>query len=305
MTMATRRRHIHHKLARSVFWGTTLLAAVISVVFWVGELKRSSDKTAVMLNQLLDTVESTAAIAAYSGNRQIGEDVLKGLLRNDIVHSAQISNGQGLELAVVRSTEVPRQDAVVRLLHSPFADGEVVGRLKVVPEARFTLQEARHSALVGALNSVILIAITALMVVGLVRALLTQPLVRVSARLHDIKAGDANRLEALARHRDDELGQLVEDINGLLETLEEKFTAEHQLRQEVQGMERQLRGIFETTSAGIFQLDGGGVLLTANPSLGRVLRWPAGIPGQDLENPLDNWLLKRSADGFFALKETV
>jgi hypothetical protein len=28
-------------------------------------------------------------------------------------------------------------------------------------------------------------------------------------------------------------------------------------------------------------------------------------PGQDLENPLDNWLLKRSADGFFALKETV
>jgi hypothetical protein len=27
--------------------------------------------------------------------------------------------------------------------------------------------------------------------------------------------------------------------------------------------------------------------------------------GQDLENPLDNWLLKRSADGFFALKETV
>jgi hypothetical protein len=31
----------------------------------------------------------------------------------------------------------------------------------------------------------------------------------------------------------------------------------------------------------------------------------AQFPGQDLENPLDNWLLKRSADGFFALKETV
>lgn len=276
--MAKRRRHLHHKLARSVFWGTTLLAAIISVVFWVSELKRSSDKTALLLNQLLDTVESTAAIAAYSGNRQIGEDVLKGLLRNDIVHAVQITNGQGLELGLSRSTDLPRPEPVVRVLRSPFGDGEEVGRLTVVPEALFTLQEARHSALVGALNSVVLIAVTALMVVGLVRTLLTVPLVRVSARLHEISAGEAERLDALPRHRDDELGQLVEDINRLLATLEEKLSAEHQLREDVQAMERKLRGIFETTSAGIFQLDGNGVLLTANPSLARVLRWPEGIP---------------------------
>ncbi|NJD08370.1 MAG: HAMP domain-containing protein, partial [Methylococcaceae bacterium] len=276
--MPTRRRHLHHKLARAVFWGTTLLAALISAAFWVSELKRSTDKTVVMLNQLLDTVESTAAIAAYSGNGQIAEDVLEGLLRNDIVHRAQISNGQGLELSQARNTEVPRHEPVVRTLHSPFADDEEVGRLTVVPEARFTLQEARHAAVTGALNSVTLIAITALLVVGLVRSLLTVPLARVSARLHEINAGEADRLNPLPRHGDDELGQLVSDINGLLDTLEEKFVAERQLREDVQGMERKLRNIFETTSAGIFQLDRQGVLLTANPSLGRVLRWPAGQP---------------------------
>jgi methyl-accepting chemotaxis protein len=50
---------------------------------------------------------------------------------------------------------------------------------------------------------------------------------------------------------------------------------------------------------------------TAQPVAAKSVRRPgsaakAGFkPGQDLENPLDNWLLKRSADGFFALKETV
>ncbi|MBS1213147.1 MAG: diguanylate cyclase, partial [Proteobacteria bacterium] len=197
--------------------------------------------------------------------------VLKGLLRNQIVHEARLSNGRELDLRNARDTDVPDQKPVERTLHSPFGDDEIIGRITVVPEARFNLEEARHSALSSAVNSSLLIGLTALIVLGLARSFLSRPLMRVSQTLHAITAGETQRLEPLPRNRDDELGQLVKDINGLLDVLEQKFGAERALREEIQAVEQQLRSIFVTTSAGIFVLDAAGHLLTANPSLDRML----------------------------------
>jgi diguanylate cyclase (GGDEF)-like protein/PAS domain S-box-containing protein len=269
-----KKRYLYHKLAKTVFWVALLFALLTSALFFVIEFNRSSEKTVIMINQLLDTVESTAAVAAYSNNSNIGEDVLNGLLRNDIVHEARLSNLQSLQLAKTRNTAVPRQDEIIRILHSPFGDGEVIGRLVIIPEAQYNLIEARHSALFSALNSSVLIGLTALIVLRIVRSSLSQPLMKVSDTLHAIKAGEQERLKPLPRNKDDELGQLVDDINGLLGTLQVKFTDEHNLRKEIENIEQQLRNIFETTSAGIFLLDDGGKLLTANPTLSRVIKLP-------------------------------
>lgn len=273
--METVKKHyLHHKLAKTVFWVALLFSAITSVLFFITELNRSNEKTLVMLNQLLDTVESTAAIAAYSNNSTIGEDVLKGLLRNDIVHEARLSSTQGLQLAKAKDTEVPWQAGVVRTLHSPFGEAEVIGSLAITPEAQYNLLEARHSALLSGLNSSVLIGLTALIVLLIVRSSLSLPLMKVSNTLHAIRVGEQERLGPLPRNHDDELGQLVEDINRLLETLQEKFSAEHGLREEIEVIERQLRNIFETTSAGIFLLDATGRLLTVNPALGKVIALP-------------------------------
>jgi len=276
----SKKRYLYHKLAKSVFWVALIFALLTSALFFLLEFKRSSEKTVIMINQLLDTVESTAAVAAYSNNSNIGEDVLKGLLRNDIVHEARLSNLQSLQLRETRNTEVPRQVAVIRILHSPFGDAEVIGRLTIIPEAQYTLVEARHSALFSALNSSVLIGLTALIVLLLVRSSLSQPLMKVSDTLHAIKAGEQERLEPLQHNKNDELGQLVNDINALLGTLQEKFKTEHTLREEIEIIEQQLRNIFETTSAGIFLLDEEGKLLTANPTLSRVIRQPDLSPEQ-------------------------
>jgi diguanylate cyclase (GGDEF)-like protein/PAS domain S-box-containing protein len=267
----TKKRYIYYKLAKSVFWVALLFAVFTSILFFMTEFNRSSEKTVVMINQLLDTVESTAAIAAYSNNSNIGEDVLKGLLRNDIVHEAWLSNTQGLQLAKVRNTKVPRQAEIIRTLYSPFDGSEVIGRLSATPEVEYNLSEARHSALFSALNSSLLIGVTALIVLLMVRSSLTRPLMKVSNTLHAITIGEQARLELSPHNQDDELGQLVVDINGLLETLQERFKAERTLREEIEIIERQLRNIFETTSAGIFLMDETGRLLTANPSLSRVI----------------------------------
>jgi diguanylate cyclase (GGDEF)-like protein len=277
-----KKRYLHRKLAVSVFWAALLFAAFIAVASFFAEFKRASDKNHTMLAQLLDTVESTAAIAAYSGNRAIGEDVLKGLLRNDSVQEARLRTDQNLDLRQARGNAPPAQDEVVRALRSPFGDGEAIGTLSVVPDARYSLQEARHSALVSAFNSAGVIGLTALMLWILVRVSLSRPLMKVSDALHAIKAGEKERLDTLPQNRNDELGQLVHDINGLLDTVQEKFEDEHRLLRQIQAVEQQLRGIFENTSAGIFLLDGRGQLQTANRTLGRVLR----LPGAEACTPL-------------------
>lgn len=269
-----KRRYLHRQLAVSVFWAALLIAALTSAVFFAIEFKRANDRTQVMLNQLLDTVENTAAIAAYSGNREVAVDVLRGLLRNDIVHEAAIRSDQGLDLRQTRLNGLQVGDMVTRSLHSPFGAGEAIGSLSVAACEMVIFYEASHSALVGALNACAVIAVTALILLFMVRSSLSRPLLKVSNTLHAIRAGRKERLEALPRHDSDELGQLVDDINILLETVESNFAEERRLHHEIQAVERQLRNIFETTSAGIFMLDEAGHLQTANPTLERVLRLP-------------------------------
>jgi len=280
-----KKRYLYHKLAKSVFVVTLLFSILTSVVFFLTEFKRASEKTVVMINQLLDTVESTAAISAYSNNISIGEDVLKGLLRNDIVHEARLSNGQGLHLTQVRNSEAARQTEIIRILHSPFGDAEVIGSLSIIPEAQYNLLEARHSALSNGISSSVLIGLTAAIVLLMVRSSFSRPLMKVSDTLHAIEVGEQERLEPLPHNQDDELGQLVQDINGLLATLQEKFSAEHLLREEIEMMGQQLRNIFDTTSAGIFLLDERGKLLAANPTLSKAIRLPEAMSdsllGQD------------------------
>jgi diguanylate cyclase (GGDEF)-like protein/PAS domain S-box-containing protein len=278
-------RYLHRQMVISVFRAAVLFMVLTSLISYVAEFRRASEKNRIMLNQLLDTVENTATIAAYSGNRVIGEDVLRGLLRNDIVHEVRLRSDQGLDLHLVRDGEAPGQTGVVRPLRSPFGAGDPIGSLGVVPEAGVIFREARDGALMGALNSAAVIGLTALMLLGLVRTSLSRPLLKVSNTLHAIKAGEKDRLAPLPGHGDDELGQLVRDINGLLDTVQAQFEEERRLRHDIQAVERQLRDIFETTSAGIFLLDGAGRLRTANPTLGRVLGLchvaPEALAGRD------------------------
>ena len=51
------------------------------------------------INQLMDTVEYSAAIASYSGNKEIANDVIKGLMRSDNVCQARLYNKAGLDVA--------------------------------------------------------------------------------------------------------------------------------------------------------------------------------------------------------------
>jgi diguanylate cyclase (GGDEF)-like protein/PAS domain S-box-containing protein len=269
--MAIKRfKSLNHKIATTVISVSISFAVVIAVVSFMAELSRSHDKTEIMINQLLDTVEYTAAIASYTNNQQIAQDVINGLLRNDIVHKVQINSDQGLLLKNERNTPAGQGIAIIRKLPSPFDKHQTVGTITVDSEAYYSQQEVKHGAFMNAINSFLLIGLTTGLILFVVRARLAKPLPQVSDTLHAISAGEQNRITPLFNNKDDELGRLVLDINKLLNVLETKFANERTLREKIEHIEKQLRTIFESSSAGLFQLDQTGKLLTCNPTLTRI-----------------------------------
>ncbi len=243
--------------------GFSIIAAAI---FYANELVRSRQKTQVMINQLLDTVEYSSAIAAYTNNEQIAKDVLQGLLRNDIVQEVNITGDQGMKLTQSKESLANASEQIKRPLVSPFDNQQVVGQITVVSRGDYNLVEATRSALLSAINSFLLIALTTVIILWVFRRNVLQPLTIVSNTLHDIMVGQKQRIAPLEKHQNDELGRFILDINSLLEVLDAKFKDEQALRLKIEGFERQLRNIFETTSAGLFQIDQTGKILTCNPT---------------------------------------
>lgn len=255
----------------SVVIATIVFALIAAAIFYSTELARSRDKTKVMINQLLDTVEYSSAIAAYTNNEQIAKDVIQGLMRNDIVQKVNINSDQGFHLENSKGSVAKNSQTINRTLISPFDGKQAIGSISVIPLGDYNLVEATHSALLSAINSFLLITLTAVIILWLFRHNILQPLTFVSNTLHDISAGEKQRIVPLYKHKNDELGRLIADINGLLEVLETKFNNERTLREKIEQIEKQLRNIFESTSAGLFQIDNEGKILTYNPTFLRFL----------------------------------
>lgn len=263
---------LHHKLVIFILSSAIFVAVIATSLSYITEYNHSKRQTEVMLLQLMDTVESTAAIAAYTRDKVIAEDVINGLLRNEIVYKASIISDRGLLAEKKRQVEIQNMTEISRPLFSPFSEKQGIGQLIISPNTQYYLAQARHAAYAHALNSTFLILATTIMLLIVVRSKISLPLEKVSNTLHAISAGKKNRITVLDQHKHDELGRLVNDINNLLSNLEIKFTEEQSLRKSIQEMEQQLRHIYDSSSAGLFLLDINGKLLSHNPTLLKVLR---------------------------------
>ena len=268
-------KSLQQKLLLSVLSVSLILAVGAATISFIEEFERSKSQTEIMLNQLLDTVEGTAAIAAFSNNAQIAQDVVNGLLKNDIVFRVRIKSDGGFIFEQAKneaeSGKKLNEKEIERPLYSPFGDGQLLGSILVQPTAKFNLNEAQHSAEINALSSIALIGVTAVIILLLVRSNISKPLSIVSNTLHAIKSGEKQRLPILRKNTNDELGRLVLDINNLLDVLESQFNEEHSLRQQIESIEQQLRDIFNSSSAGLFLLDKYGNIRTLNATLKKIL----------------------------------
>jgi diguanylate cyclase (GGDEF)-like protein/PAS domain S-box-containing protein len=264
-------KNLHHKLIIYIFLAALVFIGIATFISFRIEMNHANEKAAIMINQLIETVEPTAAIAVYSNNAQIAQDVLDGLLRNDVVYKAVITSDQGLSLEKTKGMQAENQKEIIRELFSPFGERKSIGQLSVTSDASFSLSEARHAALTNAINSFILVGLTLLIMLVVIHSLFSKPLMRISNTLRDILAGEQERIAPLENNKNDELGGLVANINKILELLTTKLSTQQVLRKRVEFAEKKLRNIFESTSAGLFLLDKDGKILTCTPTLLKIV----------------------------------
>jgi len=264
---------LHRQLVLTVSSAMLLLASITAIIVYIYEYKHAQLVTKNTLTQLIDTVSRTAAIAAYANNEQIAQDVLHGLLNNAIIQSVKITSDGGFSLQQKKAPFTVGTHVSHKII-SPFNDGETIGHLDLYASAAYNLNQAKRSAIFSIIISISLITITTLIILWRVKSTISKPLSRLSNTLHTITIDKTKRIPSPLEHKNDEFSRLTADINSLLDRQEVQFNSEHQLRQQIEDAEQQLRHTYNTSSAGLFLLNKRGTLLSFNNTLKTLLHTP-------------------------------
>ncbi|NVK57379.1 MAG: GGDEF domain-containing protein [Alteromonadaceae bacterium] len=222
-----------------------------SVVVFSLALQKQETLSYRLVNQLADSAAKTATIAVYVEDDELAREITNGLLLNDLVSGVRINTTYSV-LATTVSRE-PATDAIVHTLYHPFISNEKMGELELYPDAAFikelALQEAKGSAMQILLVSFFItlaIAIT-------LQYTLSGPLIKLKHAFDKVDPSSPDTLEKINidYSRRDELGYLIDQINGLIRAVRSNFLAERQLRVHTEKLEQQQRLLFDRASIGI------------------------------------------------------
>ncbi len=244
------------------------------------ETARQQDR----LNQLLDTVERTVSIACFLSDKQLADEVARGLIGNRTVRQVIVSVGSE-RLADRSRADAPGMKAgalppgtLVRKVVSPFNPDDIVGEIVLVPDEAEIRSTVRQASWFIALLIVVQVAFTGMGVVAVVIRLIARPIARISARLHELRAEAGQKLDIPRGNETDEIGQLVRDVNAMADYLVTILNEERSLHLQREVEERKFRAIFEHADTGIFLLDESGLVISRNQAFGRVFGIPETAP---------------------------
>lgn len=245
--------------------------------------RQESARQQARLHELLDTVQRTVSIACFLGDRQMADEVAQGLLSNLTVSEIIIAAG-GFQIArrskaadagpASAATAALPPGTLVRNVVSPFNPDESVGSITLVPDAaeiRSNVARASWFTALLLLGQIIFIGIGVVMVV--IR-LITRPISGVSARLHGLQAETGQKLDVPRGNETDEIGQLVRDVNAMIDYLVKILGEERSLRIQREIGEKKFRAIFDHADTGIFLVDESGFVMSCNPAFAQFFGMP-------------------------------
>ena len=271
--------------------GVTLLVGTLVIgITWVVTNHLAQQEANNRLGELLDTIEETVRIACFIEDAQLATEVARGLIRNSEVAAVSIRS-LNQELGREERGGQLSQDSAAALrrdIYSPFDPTRRVGEIELQPNREALEQRTFRESLFVGLVLAAQLALLTLAVIFIVLRLIVAPIKAISDRLHLLKPTLGERLPAPPGHGGNEIGRLVDDINGLTEDLVAALEEEHSLRLRQAMDERKYRDIFENAESGIFVADGQGTLLSHNRSLARLSgqeERPGGMPPNLLALP--------------------
>ncbi|MDP2795218.1 MAG: EAL domain-containing protein [Sulfurisoma sp.] len=271
---------------KSIVFGTTV--GVVGVALLVGLLfklvaanftaEQAEQDVVTHLNELVNTIESTASVACFAKDAQLAKEVVNGVIKNvAIARVVIISDGQELaraerpsQVAGIRTALQPVQ----RKLVSPFDPNQTIGEIRIEPNHENVDQGIAEQIRFVSVLLAVQLAVIAVAVMGIMYRMVVRPIKAMSDGLHRMDATTGQQLPIPARHAHNELGRLAGDINALAGRLVAALFEEHALRLEREMDERKYRGIFDNADSGIFVADGRGCLQSWNRSFARLSGMP-------------------------------
>lgn len=262
--------------------GTRLLivtAVVLALVFGAlelaGDYRREVAAVPAQARQLLDLAAEAGALAVLRGDPAAARQLVRTLLEQPAVVSAQVvgSGGRLLAEASRASAQQPRGWLVTRLfpLRESYVAtlGDGVGtrgelRLRFDPAAFHADFLARNlqTMLLGLVRNLVLLA--AMLVVF--RRWLGRPLRSVAEAMAELRPEQAAaaRLRAPAGHENDAVGAVVESGNRLLAAVQKRLGAQQAAEAGARLNERRYRTLYDAMPVTVFTVDQAGVVVLVN-----------------------------------------
>src|ERR1700690_3020084 len=134
----------------------------------VGRLAQRIETTRARerIASLLGVVDPSASAACFVGDKRLAQDTATGLLNSPSIAAVEIRGVDGL-IAEARRPGMPTRGLeIIHPVFSPFAKGEVIGEIRVFPDADETARSM--SRYIWALRGLVLLMAT---IVGLALAL--------------------------------------------------------------------------------------------------------------------------------------
>lgn len=245
-----------------------LVALTVSLVmaaaaYWLS-LTQQRDVNRQLVVQLADSAQNTSAIAAYLADEELAQEILNGLVANNLVEGARIEMVVGATIQAGINGE--NDDFISIPLYNPFLPEDRVGRLVVLPNDRFIQTQAQKIGLQAVVGLIALSVVIAFAVSVLVHKRLTSPLRRLTKAFEYVDIGRPESMQDLdiGYRSNDEFGKMVRRINDLMAAQKDTLLNERLLRERTERLEKRFRLIFEQASAAIGLITGNGKLLTTN-----------------------------------------
>lgn len=256
------------RLALVVLISAVTVGAIVTQVFFQITLANEEKASQVKIEQLYKTVSSTASIASYLEDIELVNEVISGLISNDIIKSVAI-NTDSLSSASANHRVIAESRFFD--LYSPFENTRIVGTLVITPDTELMKARAnKHSwdNQVALITQTTLITLTIIVVSYL---MITLPITNIAEHLHQITPGTRQRIAKPAYHSNSELGLLVTDINTLLEKSSEQILKERELREQVEDLSKHFRLLFAHASSATLLTEPDGTIVLHNEAFAVLL----------------------------------
>jgi diguanylate cyclase (GGDEF)-like protein/PAS domain S-box-containing protein len=277
-----RSQSLHGRFQFVILGVAAVLAVLVAVVVYLSAKSHYVESGGASARAIAAAVQQTLAVGVYARDEVLLTELVEGLAHHPAVSRVSVRDLAGNTMATKSAGGPAGRDAtgsrgpfLQSPLMSPFDPAESIGHLDIWLNCDRLLAEARRQAALLVAAIVVLLAGILAVFNALARRMLSRPMHQLAGELERIRPGGTQRIAIGPQHEVDEVGIVSAAVNRLLDLQQTALERERAMREEIAALEARYRGIFDSTSAGIFILSSAGRLLQANPAFGRLLDLPA------------------------------